>query len=170
MGVPASEEQRAAWRDQYARHRVRHVARKMVGYRVRSGQWRPARELMCFDCGAPAREYDHHRGYEGDAALDVQAVCRPCHVSRGVARKELRGPPRRPRTRVDVIRGLMAARRWASQEYRFWRLSQAPEYSLLWVRESDTAAPVQLADFEQVEMAHVAFADAVSEFLSARAA
>jgi hypothetical protein len=47
---------------------------------------RPARMFPCVDCGAQARDYDHHMGYEERHALDVEPVCRPCHNKRTLDR------------------------------------------------------------------------------------
>ncbi len=58
---------------------------------VKRGALAPARDLPCCDCGGPAVEYDHFKGYETNA---VEAVCRPCHIKRGVSRGEYTGPER----------------------------------------------------------------------------
>lgn len=71
-----------------AQARVRQVARQRVNALVRRGAIPHPRDSFCFDCREDAAQYDHHRGYEGDAALDVQPVCVKCHVARGVVRGE----------------------------------------------------------------------------------
>lgn len=49
--------------------------------------------LPCMDCGhvweegERRHEYDHPRGYEGDAALDVEPVCTLCHTARERTRR-----------------------------------------------------------------------------------
>lgn len=68
--------------------KVRQAARQRVNALVRSGTIPHPRDSFCFDCRGEAAQYDHHRGYEGEAALDVQPVCVKCHVARGVARDE----------------------------------------------------------------------------------
>jgi len=50
--------------------------------------------LPCSDCGhihadgERRHEYDHHRGYEGDAKFDVEAVCTTCHADRERGRRD----------------------------------------------------------------------------------
>lgn len=66
-----------------ARARSRLSSKKIRGTMPR------ASALRCTDCGEPASDYDHHNGYSKEHALDVQPVCRPCHVKRGIARGEL---------------------------------------------------------------------------------
>lgn len=40
-----------------------------------------ASDLACVQCGNPAREYHHHKGYEKEFKADVVPVCRQCHIS-----------------------------------------------------------------------------------------
>lgn len=49
---------------------------------IRAGLLKPAREHVCADCESQARDWDH-RDYL--RPLDVQAVCKPCNLRRGVA-------------------------------------------------------------------------------------
>lgn len=63
-------------------------SRRRVHMRVRRGTIPHPKTLKCFDCGSRADEYDHPRGYDGDAAVDVEAVCKDCHCHRGVQRGE----------------------------------------------------------------------------------
>jgi len=72
----------------------RQAARQKVNALVRRGDIPHPRDSFCFDCRGEAAQYDHHRGYEGDAALDVQPVCVPCHAKRSAARGEVRGAGR----------------------------------------------------------------------------
>lgn len=58
--------------------------------------------MPCMDCGAPAREYDHARGYEGVSAVDVDAVCFQCHGRRTSARGELPSSFAHPRARARL--------------------------------------------------------------------
>lgn len=37
--------------------------------------------LPCIGCGKPAVEYHHHLGYGRSHWLDVQALCKKCHVN-----------------------------------------------------------------------------------------
>lgn len=73
---------------------MRNLARSKVHYRVRTGSMPSARALSCVDCSAPAVQYDHHLGYEGEAAVSVQAVCLPCHYRRGKERGDFAFPRR----------------------------------------------------------------------------
>ncbi len=71
-------------------------ARNRVHNRIKKGRWKNASAYPCFDCGRVWKdgdrphEYDHHRGYAPEHGIDVQPVCRACHVKRGVARGEFR--------------------------------------------------------------------------------
>lgn len=65
-------------------------ARRRVHMRVRRGTLPHPSTIACRDCGGPAAEYDHPRGYDGEAAVDVEAVCTSCHADRGVRRGEFR--------------------------------------------------------------------------------
>ena len=64
------------------------MARNSVNDTVRQGRLAPVRGLPCFDCGKPAAEYDHHRGYARTHWLDVQAVCCRCHRRRDALRRK----------------------------------------------------------------------------------
>ena len=65
-----------------------HVAaRAAVRWAVQLGRIPRASDLVCTDCGGPARHYDHHLGYAKEHRLDVQPVCTKCHGIRG--RQEL---------------------------------------------------------------------------------
>lgn len=72
-----------------ARYPDRRRAREKVNDAIRRGDLKPAKELACFDCGDPARRYDHFAGY--DKPLDVQAVCYRCDGLRSRARGEHKG-------------------------------------------------------------------------------
>lgn len=58
------------------------AARTVVASAVKRGDLPPAKQLICVDCGAKARDYDH-RDY--NKPLDVEPVCRGCNVRRGAA-------------------------------------------------------------------------------------
>lgn len=82
----------------------KRLARGRLNEAVRDGKLPRARTLACVDCGEPAREYDHLHGYDDEHALDVEAVCRPCHVKRGVARGEWpRGDASWQRRRPELV-------------------------------------------------------------------
>lgn len=49
---------------------------------VQRGEFPPAKQCECADCGRPARDYDH-RDYT--RPLDVTPVCRGCNQRRGPA-------------------------------------------------------------------------------------
>lgn len=56
-------------------------------YLVEQGLIPRPRDLQCADCGSPAHEYDHARGYGADAQLYVEPVCRGCHHHRERSRR-----------------------------------------------------------------------------------
>lgn len=60
----------------------RRQARRRVNYMVERGDIPKASERRCVDCGHQAEEYDHHNGYDADHHLEVEPVCKPCHVER----------------------------------------------------------------------------------------
>jgi hypothetical protein len=72
------------------RHPERYRARYQVHNAVRAGRLPKPATQPCIDCGARASEYDHYAGYAAEHALDVEAVCRPCHNGRIVRRGERR--------------------------------------------------------------------------------
>lgn len=55
------------------------AAQSKVAAAVTAKRIPPARDCTCVGCGAPAREYHHHRGYDKAHALDVVALCIKCH-------------------------------------------------------------------------------------------
>jgi hypothetical protein len=63
----------------YNKARIR--AYNMVAKAVLLGDLPSPASLACASCGIPAEEYHHPNGYEGDAALDVVAMCTACHTS-----------------------------------------------------------------------------------------
>ncbi len=68
--------------EQAKAHPDRNAAWRAVENAIARGQLQRARTLACTDCSLPAREYDHYKGYELQHRLDVQPVCRSCHVAR----------------------------------------------------------------------------------------
>lgn len=57
-------------------------ARERLNIAVRRGILPRPDTLPCADCGGPAREYDHFRGYAVEHHLSVQPVCSKCHSRR----------------------------------------------------------------------------------------
>ena len=76
-----------------------------VNYQVRLGRFPRASTVPCIDCGRPAHDYDHHLGYGATHHLDVQPVCRGCHMRRGVARGERKPPPKRTNVSICAVCG-----------------------------------------------------------------
>jgi hypothetical protein len=64
----------------------RRAARQAANVAVRRGKLARPDSLVCADCGATAREYDHYLGYAPEHRLDVQAVCSKCHKARDSAK------------------------------------------------------------------------------------
>jgi formylmethanofuran dehydrogenase subunit E len=58
------------------------IAQKLVQYKVKKGEMRPASDFPCRDCGEPSTDYDH-RDY--NKPLEVEPVCRSCNLLRGPA-------------------------------------------------------------------------------------
>ena len=69
-------------------------ARQRVQSAARAGRLPRPRDLPCTDCGhiwqagGPWHDYDHYLGYAAEHQLDVECVCRPCHLQRMTARGE----------------------------------------------------------------------------------
>lgn len=70
-----------------ARNPEKFEARKVVATAIKSGTLANPKTLLCADCLTPAREYDHYLGYALEHRLDVQPVCRSCHVEREKRRR-----------------------------------------------------------------------------------
>lgn len=62
------------------------------------------------DCGAPARHYDHARGYTDPHVLDVEPVCTKCHGRRTGERGEMAHGEGHARAVLDAprVRGIRA--------------------------------------------------------------
>ena len=94
---------------QYA-HQIRYPdrasARLAVTRAVSGGRLPRASSCKCFDCGGPAKEYDHYLGYEREYWLTVQPVCKVCHSKRG----------KRPRSDSPIIARSIAAETGISLE------------------------------------------------------
>lgn len=54
-------------------------ARALVNQRVRFKRIPRASELTCCNCGAQAKQYHHHMGYDWENRYNVIPVCVPCH-------------------------------------------------------------------------------------------
>ena len=63
----------------YNADQTKIMARRAVNHAVEAGKLIRPEKLPCFDCGKPAREYHHYRGYEKENWFDVSAVCSTCH-------------------------------------------------------------------------------------------
>lgn len=60
-------------------YRNRLRARTATNHAIRAGTLPRPDTLTCIECGCPASEYHHHRGYAEKHWLDVVPMCRPCH-------------------------------------------------------------------------------------------
>jgi hypothetical protein len=64
------------------------AARYAVNLEVKRGNMPHANDIPCLDCGhihdgnGNRHEYDHPRGYDYKHHLDVEPVCKRCHVKR----------------------------------------------------------------------------------------
>lgn len=63
------------------RYPERSTARSAVNYLVRSGKLPPPKTQTC-ECGEPAIQYHHYKGYDFKRRLDVVAVCMECHAKK----------------------------------------------------------------------------------------
>jgi hypothetical protein len=70
-----------------ADHKIRKAARMSVKNEIKTGRLLPIRFRDCFQCGEPAMQYHHHRGYEKPHHIDVIPLCHACH---GIATKDER--------------------------------------------------------------------------------
>jgi len=80
------EKRRAAARPSASRRTERRRPREHVKDAIRAGQLAQISTQVCVDCGAQARAYDHHIGYQHP--LEVQPVCFVCHGLRSRKRGE----------------------------------------------------------------------------------
>lgn len=62
-----------------AKYKAKCRARKAVNYAVEKGQILPVKTQMCVECGKPAQEYHHHKGYDQEHWFDVIPLCAMCH-------------------------------------------------------------------------------------------
>lgn len=63
-----------------AAHAEGVAAHSAVSSAVRTGKLPSAKSLACAECGKPAHDFHHHRGYAQEHYLDVVPLCRQCHV------------------------------------------------------------------------------------------
>jgi hypothetical protein len=63
-------------------------ARDAVYRAIKRGVLAVVTTLNCYDCGEPARWYDHYLGYEPQHWLDVQPTCHDCDGKRRASRGE----------------------------------------------------------------------------------
>jgi hypothetical protein len=103
--LPDPEKRRANAKASAARYPERRRAREKVKDAIRRGDIPPAKDRVCVVCAAPARQYDHHLGYE--FPLAVEPVCFACHGRRSRARGEHRVPHvgARKRAAGDLLDG-----------------------------------------------------------------
>ena len=80
-----SEKGKAATRrsvDKYNKaHPEKACAHQKIASAIMSGYIQKASSKKCYFCGKQATEHHHYLGYEKEHHLDVQAVCRACHIS-----------------------------------------------------------------------------------------
>lgn len=87
----ASIDRTEANRRYRARHPEKVQARNAIAHAIERHGMTPAKELSCFDCGAPAARYDHFLGYARIHWLDVQPVCVRCCARRESTRHAANG-------------------------------------------------------------------------------
>lgn len=63
-------------------------ARDAVRRAKRRGELARPSTIACLHCGAQARDYHHHKGYDPEHHLDVIPLCRPCHLKADSASKK----------------------------------------------------------------------------------
>lgn len=66
---------------QTEKHPARRKAKQAVNDAVRSEKLPRVTDLVCSICKEPAQEYHHYRGYAKRNWLNVQPLCRTCHVN-----------------------------------------------------------------------------------------
>jgi hypothetical protein len=63
------------------RNPIKRKAARAVHYAVTKGELPPVTSCACADCDVQAEEY-HHESYEKEHWLDVDPLCRRCHMVR----------------------------------------------------------------------------------------
>lgn len=56
-------------------------ARMAVSHAIEAGKLSPVSGLHCIQCGEPAEQYHHHKGYGEEHWLDVIPLCIQCHIT-----------------------------------------------------------------------------------------
>jgi len=82
---------------------IKEIAHHKVKDAWRRGDIAKARELQCVDCSKQALDYDHYLGYEPQHWLDVEPVCRSCHILRSLKRGEKPRQSARLRKRIGPL-------------------------------------------------------------------
>ncbi len=75
----ATEKYKATSKRYRTQHPDQNNARMTIGLAVRSGTLPRASTLFCHNCGEPAQQWHHHKGYAPEHRLDVIPVCKKCH-------------------------------------------------------------------------------------------
>ena len=74
-----SKEYRNALRRNHPKSNEKAAAHSAVHEAIKSGNLQPITVMECTECGDSAQHY-HHWSYKREHFLDVQPVCRACHV------------------------------------------------------------------------------------------
>ena len=67
------------FKDYRKREPQKERAREAVHYQVKNGRMPSPLTLKCDECGQPAKDYHHHKGYSEKYKLDVIPLCKYCH-------------------------------------------------------------------------------------------
>ena len=59
---------------------IQQKAAYTVNRAIKKGYLADPKSLPCINCGNQAENYHHHLGYDRNHWLDVQALCKKCHV------------------------------------------------------------------------------------------
>ncbi len=79
-GVTSAKKYRSK-RDSGILARAKRLAHRAIQSAIEAGHMKSASSLKCADCGDDARDY-HHESYEEEKWLDVEPLCRSCHMAR----------------------------------------------------------------------------------------
>ncbi len=60
--------------------KARACARARLHYAIQKGRLPNVLACACQECGQPAQQYHHHRGYAPEHVFDVVALCLTCHA------------------------------------------------------------------------------------------
>lgn len=103
-------------REHQRRFPDRDAARRAVTQAVKTGALPRPTTLVCADCGKPAKEYDHYKGYAEVNRLIVQPVCIRCHKKRPHSKYTVTDKVRNRRT-LDPSEGGNALVEQRGREY-----------------------------------------------------